>query len=181
MAKLIGITGHKGSGKDTAVETLEGWDTIKFADCLKLMLKQYLVYCGMSYKEAGKLLEDPELKNKPHPLFHGKTPRYAMQTLGTEWGRTLINPDIWVYAAMNHVKDYRKAVITDVRFPNEAKAVKDAGGTLVRINKPRGKICVSDFHPSETAIDKLEVDHQITNDDSIEALRSRLHAIAQFV
>ena len=73
------------------------------------------------------------------------TPRKLLQLLGTEAGRQIIHPNIWVNALF---ADYRETVdfdnnlppntnwiITDVRFPNEAQAIKDRGGILIRINR----------------------------------------------
>jgi hypothetical protein len=68
------------------------------------------------------------------------TPRMLMQMLGTEFGRDMVHPNLWVNALMNEYKR-QKWLVTDVRFFNEAKAIKDRGGILIRVNR--------DFTPKE--------------------------------
>src|SRR5438552_1596949 len=76
------------------------------------------------------------LKEKPSELLCGKTPRWAMQSIGTEWGRNLIGGEIWVNAWKRAIEGYPLVVVDDVRFPNEAQAIKDAGGLLLRVIRP---------------------------------------------
>lgn len=80
------------------------------------------------------------------------TPRKLLQLLGTECGRQIIHPNIWINALMGKYKPIGKVpdsglladlsdyypnwIITDMRFPNELKAVKDKGGVVIRINRP---------------------------------------------
>ena len=75
-----------------------------------------------------------------YPPFYKKydviklTPRMLMQMLGTEFGRNMVHPNLWVNSLMNEYKR-QKWLITDVRFPNEAKAIKDRGGILIRLDR----------------------------------------------
>ena len=155
------------------------------------------------------------------------TPRKLLQLLGTEWGRGIIHPNIWVNALFadytsNFIpcKEWRKDreninclcggvnamgenkgityceskgnppnwIITDVRFPNEVKAIEDRGGIVIRIDDSNMKIgnihdevgittkgawraaSVGFKHPSETALDDYNFKHVIENDGSIEDL-----------
>jgi len=90
------------------------------------------------------------------------TPRKMLQLLGTECGRQIIHPDIWVNSLFadclptksDHAPggfEYPNWIITDVRFPNEAEAIKERHGLLVRLESNRCNN--NDFHPSETALD----------------------------
>jgi hypothetical protein len=131
---IIGLTGYAGSGKSTAAQHLvekHGFTLVKFAGPLKQMMR----CLGLGDREI-----EGELKEEPHPLLSGKTPRYAMQTLGTEWGRDLIGFGLWVDVAMASaatvIDQGGRVVIDDCRFPNEAAAIKDAGGTVVNIRRP---------------------------------------------
>lgn len=92
------------------------------------------------------------------------TPRKLLQLLGTECGRDIIHPNIWVNALFSDykakgegIKDnifstpngnvkmqlnplfdgeyFPNWIITDVRFPNEAQSIKDRGGILIRVNR----------------------------------------------
>lgn len=81
------------------------------------------------------------------------TPRKLLQLLGTECGRQIIHPNIWVNALFadykgidnplekGHPEEWGKPnwIITDVRFPNEAQAIKDRGGVVIRVNRDSEK------------------------------------------
>lgn len=164
--RLIGLIGRKGSGKDTAAEALEalGFQNVKFAGALKEMLGVFLAYQGADADTIRRMI-DGDLKEVETPLFGGKTPRHAMQTLGTEWGRKLIHPDIWLRASMAKAI-LGDSVITDVRFPNEAEAVTKAGGAVVRIIAEGRTVFeggVGEDHPSEVLMDELPADAEIIN------------------
>ena len=131
------------------------------------------------------------------------TPRKLLQLLGTECGRQIIHPQIWVNAlfadyntpdkvevlyngAVDESESYTTGsnwIITDCRFPNEAQAIKDRGGIVIRVNRPCPECKVIEGHkfgcltykkliehPSETSLDNYEFDHVIDNNGSIEEL-----------
>lgn len=154
----------------------QGYHLARFAGALKDMLRAYLRYCGANEIVIEQLIEDYRAKETPHELFAGRSPRYVMQTLGTEWGRDLVASDLWVNACLQHCAGFSKSVITDVRFPNEVEAVKQAGGVVVRI--VRG-ITHGDTHPSENFIDTLDVDYEIHNDGTIPDLQGKLLTIVK--
>jgi hypothetical protein len=164
---LIGLIGKKGSGKDTAAEALEtlGFQNVKFAGALKAMLRTLLAYQGVDEATIGRMI-DGDLKEVPTEYLAGKTPRFAMQTLGTEWGRTLIGPDFWLDAAMKKAAT-GDTVITDCRFPNEVEAVNANGGTVIRIVAEGRTVfdesAVGVDHASETLMDELPADSIIVN------------------
>ena len=107
------------------------------------------------------------------------TPRLLLQLLGTECGRDILHPNIWVnslfsdYKEDDHIYEIKGSnwIITDMRFPNELKAVKKRGGITIRVSRtgihtPK----IEDLHPSETALDNCEFDYHIDNSSSIEDL-----------
>ncbi|ARK07444.1 hypothetical protein LAV_00044 [Sphingobium phage Lacusarx] len=151
---LIGLIGRRGSGKDTAASVLlnGGYENVKFAGALKGMIRFLLAYQGVDAEIIERMIEG-DLKEEPSIYLAGRSPRYAMQTLGTEWGRDLMGEDFWVGVTMVRAAD-KKAVITDVRFPNEVEAVEEAGGVPFGIeaewNKP-----VEGEHESERLIDDI--------------------------
>ena len=203
---LIGISGKMGSGKDTlsivinyladkfAPESIADWEqpvseftyvNKKYSEKLKYMVC-FLLGCSRSD------LEDREFKEKElGEEWDGLTPRKLLQLLGTEAGRHIIHPNIWVNALFaDYVCDdcgqqecptdeedtgqmihrsFPDWIVTDVRFPNEAEAIKDRGGILIRINRPQyldnGLVIRKDEHLSETALDDYdEFDYVINND-----------------
>jgi hypothetical protein len=180
---IIGLTGYKGSGKDAAMEQLVSnnpeyydWARVKFAGCLKEMLEAYLRFNGVNYDEAHEIIEG-SLKETPTEYFQGKTPRHAMQTLGTEWGRDIMGTSIWVDSALRCCAMFDNSFITDVRFPNEVKAIKDSGGYVIRITRPSTMRPEDEKHPSEVLMDSLPADYEIVNDGTLEELEQKLFRV----
>lgn len=164
--KLVGLIGRRGSGKDTAASVLEahGFQNVKFAGALKAMLRTLLAYQGADELSIDRMI-DGDLKEVPTPLLAGRTPRYAMQTLGTEWGRKLMDPDFWIGTTMAKAK-VADTVITDIRFQNEIDEVHNAGGSVIRISvdgDSRFTDADAGQHASETEMDALPADAEITN------------------
>ena len=64
------------------------------------------------------------------------TPRVALQILGTDILRNHFHADIWVLSMEARIKDAKQnVVITDVRFPNEVRSIRELGGKIVRIKR----------------------------------------------
>ncbi len=108
--------------------------------------------------------------------------REFLQKLGTESIRDVIHPNAWVTALMC---DYRpkklseyypsKWIVTDVRFPNEAQAIKDKGGLLIRVDRPG--VRPINLHPSETALNNWKFDYKIANVSDFKALAFTVETI----
>jgi len=165
--RLIALCGLKGSGKSTAAQTLAGSlpaARIRFAGPLKDMLRTF----GLDDQEI-----EGDLKEVPSPKLCGKTPRHAMVTLGTEWGRDLIGESIWVDAWRRAVEPRLARNIDilteDLRFPNEYEAVRALGGIVVRVTRPG---LVPGEHESERHALKFAADVEIYNDGDLEDLCS---------
>jgi hypothetical protein len=162
---IVGFCGLIGSGKTTAAMRLvqeHGYWRYRFAQPLKDMLKAL----GLTDEQV-----DGKLKEVPCELLGGKTPRHAMQTIGTEWGRNLIDGDLWTRAWKAHVSMSSNPLLVtdDVRFPNEVKAIKDIGGIIVLIERPG---CTPTSHASETQA--LTPDITITNRTTVRALEKEI-------
>lgn len=169
MTNIIGFTGLKGSGKDTAGKILvaRGYKNIKFAGALKSMFRAYLSHVGINFEGDQDRIIEGDLKETPLSCLNNKTPREFMQLLGTEFGRNLIGDDFWVEATIAHARNYKNVVITDVRFPNEAQAIIANGGQLYRIQRDTEENAYS-LHESESHINSLPVDSVIYNEGSLE-------------
>lgn len=135
------------------------------------------------------------------PVLIKMTPRLLLQLLGTECGREIIHPQIWVnalmseYKAHNHNEEMKGMspsyslfpdwIITDMRFPNEQKAVDIRHGICIRVNKEfeldletvPGRIHISKEHKSETALDNALFDYTIDNDGTIDELIDKVRVI----
>jgi hypothetical protein len=181
MTTVIGLTGRKGSGKDTAASVLVrdyGFGLVKFADPLKNMLSALFAYQGASEDEIYRMLEG-DLKEVGVDYLQGKTPREAMQTIGTEWGRNLIGENIWTDAAKRRIALCHDAIVTDLRFPNELRILRELGAITVRIVRPSLYANSFSAHPSEQFIDEMEVDAEIINDGSERELQDKLCTLVE--
>jgi len=127
---LIGLAGRAGSGKDTVGAILRmnhGFTLVSFAYPIKEMI------CGLLGVPMSQW-EDREWREKKLPIFD-RSPRYLAQTIGTEWGRNCVSPDLWLNLALVNVEDFGRLAITDVRFDNEAKQIQWLGGVIIQVNR----------------------------------------------
>lgn len=167
LPPIIGITGLAGSGKSTVAQMLAeiaGYRRVRFAQPLKDMLRAM----GLSADQV-----DGDQKGDPCELLCGQTPRHAMQTLGTEWGRERLGTDVWVNAAMRHVKAIAapRVVFDDCRFENEVEAIKLRGGVVIGVTRPSVESAGS--HASEAMASSAgDGDWSLLNDGSLDKLRT---------
>jgi len=113
------------------------------------------------------------------------TVREFLQRLGTDGLREGLHDNTWVNALMSDYKaiDYNDDeqpehpnwIITDTRFPNEAQAIKDAGGLVIRVDRP-GVKPIND-HPSEVGLDGWKFDYKIANVSDLKALTGTVEMI----
>lgn len=169
---LIGLTGFRGSGKTTVAQMLQGrgFVRMRFASPLKAML----LSLGLTQDEI-----DGSLKEAPCDLLNGKTPRWAMQSLGTEWGRDLISANLWVNVMRRNLERTPAAhvVIDDVRFSNEVDLIHDLGGKVWRISRIG---IATDVHASESGIAALSVDHELANNGPLDTLHDAVIYLASY-
>lgn len=167
--RLVGFTGPAGCGKDTcgAILVAKGWTRISFATPM---------YDALEVMGFGRPKTQEE-KEKIIPCL-GVSWRHAAQTLGTEWGRNCINPDLWILLAEQTIKASRLAsqfVITDVRFENEAEMIRRNGGKICHISG-RKYGTGNDAHASEALIAFKDGDARINNCHSMgELVETVLH------
>jgi hypothetical protein len=121
------------------------------------------------------------------PFNQLMTVREFLQKLGTNALRDGLHENVWVNALMSDYigmydldtdkTTYPNWIITDTRFPNEAQAIKQANGIIIRVERP-GVKPIND-HPSEVSLDKWEFDHVIENKGSVEDLAEKVKQILQ--
>ena len=164
--KLIGLCGPKGCGKSAIANSLSNWQVVSFAEPMRQMMDVLVDLDELS--EKGK--------EAPLDSLCGRSYRYALQTLGTEWGRDMMRLDIWTTRTMREVKKYRRSydvIIDDVRFNNEAQAIIQAGGKVIYVQ--RASIYKGgDGHPSEGGVFQDLIHKDIDNTGSIEETLKQL-------
>jgi hypothetical protein len=186
---VIGLCGYAGSGKSEAAKYLAstyGYERRHVGAPMKSMLRAV----GLSEEEL-----DGAAKEEPSDNLLGVTPREAMITLGSDWGRKLIHPDLWARIWARQVKPGERVVNESVRFPNEVEAIRSLDGIIIRID--RGGQIPAKFKwgpvgyflyligimfgiDDSERVDRLDADYTINNPTgSIEFLRQSIDAIMQ--
>lgn len=172
MTLLIGLMGKARSGKDTAADALQrefNLHRYAFADPLKDMLE---VVFGDKFRKG----------DREQPIeWLGRSPRQLMQTLGTEWGRDMVHPDLWQLLAHQRWLAKQAAgqgmVVSDVRFPNEVRWVQEQGGLIIEIVRPGVEPVNS--HVSETALSLPILRCQVLNIGTVELLQSTVVSLVK--
>ena len=209
---IVGFVGFIGSGKDTAADYLvnfHGYRRDSFANTLK-----DAVACVFGWdrtllegrtKEAREWREQVDTWWAQRLNMPNLTPRLMLQLWGTEVCRTGFHEDIWIASLENKMrKTTDNIVISDVRFPNEIKAIHNAGGIVVRIKRgndpewydaavsanagPNGnatwslskaKLAQLKIHASETAWVGGNIDYTVYNDTTIDALFDQIKNLVE--
>lgn len=175
------------------------------------------------YNATGRHTYNLKESMKSNIICVKPTPRMLLQEIGTNLFRDKLHPDCWINATLSdytpincdNLADVLEEihqlgrvvmpdwVITDLRFPNEAKAIKSKDGITIRINRPKyphgiykigencytGSIGMENFdkalkkeagiveHESETALDDYEFDYVIENNGTIDDLIEKVKEI----
>jgi hypothetical protein len=125
-----------------------------------------------------------EQKSAVIPKF-GRSYRHIAQKLGTEWGRELVHPDLWLNLSREDIQGEMSrgwsVAVTDVRFENEAKLIRSMGGTVVHIKRPAGPALEGEAaaHVSEVAVSVGPLDRVITNVGTVADLHAAVESVYQ--
>lgn len=172
---LIGLVGKKGSGKDTLKDYITKNNnniiSYAFADPLKeicgilFQLSQEQLYGHQSIKEK----KIDELNVSPRILFQRiGTNLFRNELLNVlpEMKDVLKNDSIWIFAFKRWYKKnkHKNVIVSDVRFENEAKSIREMGGILIYIDRYSNNC---DQHESEKNIEKIKCDFVIKNKSTI--------------
>ena len=167
---VVGLMGYAQSGKDTTAGFMApaGFRRLAFADALKDVsqsaseLELNLAgYEGWVFEEMVEREGWERVKTFPGV-------RAFLQDLGLRVRK--YDENFWINSALNQIELGDKVVITDVRYPNEVQAVKDLGGTLIRITRPG--VGPVNAHVSESAVENIDADIEIANCGSLGDLQS---------
>ena len=194
--RIIGLTGKAGAGKDTAARILVGAVGPRHAVMVALAdpLKRFCM--DMFGFRESQLWGSSERRSEPPPGRQAPAAREALQTLGTEWGRRL-DEDVWIrrlldtaalllddpsrhgYVAAKGVVPalepcaWELVVVPDVRFPNEASAIRQARGEVWEVRRHAAGLS-EDAHESEAGLPSHLVDRVLENDGDPDLLWRRV-------
>lgn len=203
---IIGICGFIGSGKDTIADYLVNFHEFRresFAGTLKDAVAA--VFGWDRTLLEGRTKQAREWREQVDPWWAERldmpnlTPRWVLQYWGTEVCRKAFHDDIWIASLENKLRLAKdNIVISDCRFPNEIKSIKEAGGIVIRVKRGddpswfndacdvnAGEKCSNyavakerldklNIHASETAWCGTKFDAVVTNDTTIDELFAKI-------
>jgi hypothetical protein len=174
---IIGLCGFKGSGKTTLAKLMAPTFTRQpFAEPLYKMLETLLIHQGATRSEIDYLFTTG--KEESTPYLNGKSPRQALQTLGTEWGRNHIAKTIWLDVWKRKLATQSTSIVVDdVRFLNEAEMLRRHGGIIIKIERPGVEL--DPQHISELEQMMIISDYVIANDGEPIHMLSYLNPILE--
>ena len=201
---IIGVCGFIGSGKDTVADYLVNFHEFRresFADTLKDAVAA--VFGWDRTLLEGRTKEAREWREEVDPWWAERldmptlTPRWVLQYWGTEVCRKSFHDDIWIASLENKIRNSKDDIIvSDVRFPNEVKAIKNQNGKMIWVQRGRlpkwydtaleanagSNIAINDLkvqkvHASEWAWVGTKFDHTIHNDMKIDDLYNEVKAL----
>lgn len=201
---IIGFCGFIGSGKDTVADYLvndHGYRRESFANTLKDAVAS--IFGWDRTMVEGRTKEAREWREQIDPWWAERlamptlTPRWVLQYWGTEVCRKTFHDDIWIASLENKLRQSKDdIVVSDVRFPNEIKAIKNLGGKIIWIKRGElpswyesavqanagsnihiNNMKISKIHASEWAWVGTKFDHEITNDATIDELYRKIESI----
>lgn len=208
MAKIIGVCGFIGSGKDTAADYLVNFHEFR-RDSFAASLKDAVAAIFGWDRELleGRTKQAREWREQIDPWWAERlaipnlTPRWVLQQWGTEVCRHGFHDDIWIASLENRLRSSTdNIVISDCRFPNEIRSIRQAGGKVIWVQ--RGQLpdwCETlismqnkttlgiranymeqfSVHASEWAWVGTDFDHIIDNNGTVEQLYQQLSAVVQ--
>jgi hypothetical protein len=173
---IIGISGKANAGKDTLAEWIQiysrrvikiDWEIKSFAYNVKHVAS---ILTGLPVEfmitRAGKAA---------FLSGFGMTGGALQQKIG-EGIRNTVHENAWVMALLSGYKasDDPRWIIPDVRYQNEARAIRALGGMLVRVNRDAVDDCGRDpNHSSEIDLDNwTDWDFVIQNDGTLNDLKN---------
>lgn len=206
---IIGVCGFIGAGKDTVADYLVNVHEFRresFANTLKDAVAA--VFGWDRTLLEGRTKEGREWREQVDTWWAERldiphlTPRWVLQYWGTDVLRKGFHDDIWVASLESKLRKTRDdIVISDCRFPNEIKAIKNSGGIVIRVKRgpepewidaamnymkgpstigwALGKhaLDVHKVHASEYSWVATKFDHLLENDDSMDELYKKIHDI----
>jgi len=169
---VVGFCGLAGAGKNTAAEALVplGYNLVAFADPIREALAALNPIVSDDDGRWCRLREAVAFWGWDDCKRRMPMVRELMQRMGTEVGRNIFGHDFWVEQMRRRITATpypKKIAITDIRFENEARLVRDFGGVIVAIQRP-GVVAMSHVSEQQT----FEADFHVLNSGSVDELEA---------
>lgn len=193
--RLIGIGGLYRAGKDAVADHLvdrHGWVKMGMSDPLdKALLAlnpwiQVLPEEPLNKNKSAKFILYGDIRDKLS-YVDAKTildVRRNLQMLGTEVGRNMIDPDLWVQMARDtaygHLLNGQSVIITGIRYPNELAMINsfvDSGQTWYVTRPAKRGAKPTEQHSSETSVSAEDFSVVIDNSGTLEDLYKSVDAL----
>lgn len=198
---IVGVCGFIGSGKDTVADYLVNFHEFRresFANTLKDAVSAIFGWDRTLLegrtKEAREWREQVDHWWADRLSMPTLTPRWVLQYWGTEVCRRTFHDDIWIASLENKLRKSKdNIIISDVRFPNEVKAIKNLGGKIIWVKRGNLPIWYQDavdaangsktaqanlikqkIHSSEWMWANTNFDVEIDNNGSIDDLYNKV-------
>jgi hypothetical protein len=137
---IVGLVGSIGNGKGATADILvkKGFIKESFANSVKDAVS--VIFGWDRSLLEGDTAQSRAWREQPDAWWSEKlgremSPRYALQLMGTEAGRDVFHPDLWILALQKRCSINKNYVIADVRFPNEIKSIRENGGKVFRVKR----------------------------------------------
>jgi hypothetical protein len=169
--EILGLSGWARNGKDTVADHLiskYGYERISFAAPMKEALYRLNPKITINNVVSTPIRIGVDIYGWDDLKTHGPEVRELLQRFGTEVGREMFGEDFWVNAAIDSIEDGSKVIVSDVRYPNEADAIKKLGGEVWRVVRPG--FGAANGHASEHALNNYEFDYILDNNSGMELL-----------
>jgi hypothetical protein len=202
---IIGICGFIGSGKDTAADFLVNFHNFKRESYAATLKDAVANIFGWDRELLEGRTAQSRLWREETDLWWSQrlgmpiTPRLILQQWGTNVLRQHFHDDIWIASLENKLRTAKdNVVITDCRFPNEIKGLKEQGAKVVWVqrgitphwysiaeqanrgdNKAREWLGLNGIHASEYSWAGTDFDHVIDNNGSLDSLQAQIKSLVQ--
>lgn len=203
---IVGLVGFIGAGKGSVADLLverHGFIKESFANSVKDAVS--VVFGWDRALLEGDTPESRSWREQDDKFWSKKlgkafSPRLALQLMGTEAGRDVFHPDLWVHTVQRRCSDDKNYVIADVRFPNEIKAIQKDGGIIARVkrgdepewynvalkvNKKNNYYGMAEQYPnvhfSEWAWIGSKIDLEISNDNTLDKLIEKVDLMVNLI
>ena len=164
--KIVGLAGNIGAGKNLVASMIPGATVVEWSDRL---------YAGLSaiLGVPVRTLKERHVKENGIDVAGMRVDvRFSLQTLGTDWGRELIHPDLWVNLTLDDLPSWVVlAALPGTRFPNEVNAIRSRGGEIWWIER---ESALPTGHVSDHQISAGDCDRVIVNNGTVDELRARV-------